>query len=142
MRDIFRLNINRRAKVAQCKENSVGKDQTRDKVMLGTLKGWTLERDNGRNRNVTRGTRTEPYRKMAGLEIAKRIVGSSDSIRPDKDWNLWRGRPLPKMEKETTSRGRTGNTEAPASSEDVRWMNVKSECDTTLDHGIIRDEQS
>jgi hypothetical protein len=67
--------------------------------MLGTSKGWTLERDNGRNRNVTRGPRIEPYRKMTGLEMAKRIVRSSDSLRPDKDWNLWRGRSPPKWKK-------------------------------------------
>jgi hypothetical protein len=38
----------------------------------------------------------------------------------------------------------TGYTKARASSKRVnwRWMNVKSERDTTLDHGIIRDEQS
>jgi hypothetical protein len=52
-----------------------------------------------RNRNVTRGTRIEPYRKMTGLEIAKRTVRSSDSLRPDKDRNLWRGRPPPKQKK-------------------------------------------
>jgi hypothetical protein len=38
--------------------------------------------------------------KIARLEIAKRIVGSSDSLRPDKDWNLWRGRPSPKRKKD------------------------------------------
>jgi hypothetical protein len=85
MRDIFRPNTTRRAKVAQRKENSIGKNCTRHKVMLGTSKGWTLERDNGHNHTVTRGTRIEPYRKMTRLEIAKRIVGSSDSLRPDKD---------------------------------------------------------
>jgi hypothetical protein len=99
LRDIFRPNTTRHAKVAQCKENPVKKDRTRDKVMLGTSKGWTLEIDNGRNCNVTRGTGIEPYRKMTGLEIAKRIVGSSDSLKPDKDWNLWRGRPPPKRKK-------------------------------------------
>jgi hypothetical protein len=71
MRDIFRLNTTRRAKVAPRKENSVRRDCTRNKVMLGPSKGWMLERDNGHNRNVTRGTRFEPYRKMTGLEIAK-----------------------------------------------------------------------
>jgi hypothetical protein len=48
-------------------------------------------------------------------------------------------------EKGKTARvGGTGNTEAPASPKRVnwRWMNVKSESDTTQDHGIIRDEQS
>jgi hypothetical protein len=80
MRDIFRPNTTRCAKVAWRKENSVGRDHTRDKVMLGTSKEWMLERDNGRNRNITRGTRIEPYRKMTGLEIARRIVRSSDSL--------------------------------------------------------------
>jgi hypothetical protein len=47
-------------------------------------------------------------------------------------------------EKETARRGGTGNIEAPASQARVNEdrMNVKSDCDTTLDHGIIRDEQS
>jgi hypothetical protein len=99
MRDIFRPNTTRRAKVARHKENC-WKDHTRDKVMLGTSKGWTLERDNWRNYNLIRGTRTEPYRKMTGLEIAKQIVGSADSLRPDKDWTLWRGRPPQKRKKE------------------------------------------
>jgi hypothetical protein len=50
-----------------------------------------------------------------------------------------------KMKKRKMARvGGTGNTEAPVSPKRVnwRWMNVKSESDTTLDHGIIRDEQS
>jgi hypothetical protein len=34
-------NMTRRAKVARRKENSVGKDRTRDKVMLRTSKGTT-----------------------------------------------------------------------------------------------------
>jgi hypothetical protein len=37
--------------------------------------------------------------KIARLEIAKRIVGSSDSLRTDKDWTLWRGQPPPKRKK-------------------------------------------
>jgi hypothetical protein len=77
MRDIFRPNTTRHAKVARHKENSIRRNRTRNKVMLGTAKGWTLERDNVRNRNVTRGTRIESYRKMIGLEIVKRIVRSS-----------------------------------------------------------------
>jgi hypothetical protein len=71
MRDIFRPNTTRHAKVAQRKENSIGKDHTRDKVMLGTSKGWMLERENRHNHNLIRGTRIEPNRKMTGLEIAK-----------------------------------------------------------------------
>jgi hypothetical protein len=47
-------------------------------------------------------------------------------------------------EKETARRGGTGNIEAPASrarvNEDRR--DGKSECDTMLEHGIIRDEQA
>jgi hypothetical protein len=42
MRDIFRPNTTRRAKVARRKENSVGKDRTRDKVMLRSPKGGTF----------------------------------------------------------------------------------------------------
>jgi hypothetical protein len=99
MRDILRLNTTRRAKVARCKENSVEKNRTRDKVMLGTLKGWTLGRDNRRNCNVTRGTRIEPYRKMTGHETAKRITESPVPSQNIKNWTLWRGRPPPKRKK-------------------------------------------
>jgi hypothetical protein len=52
--------------------------------------------------------------------------------------------PLQNGKKETLSRGGAGKLEAPASRARVNEgrMDVKSECDTTLDHGIIRDEQS
>jgi hypothetical protein len=40
------------------------------------------------------------YRKTTGLEIEKRIVGSHISLRQDKDWTLWRGRPPPKRKKQ------------------------------------------
>jgi hypothetical protein len=42
-------------------------------------------------------------------------------------------------EKGTMDRGGTGNIEVPAS---PARMNLKSECDTMLDRGIIRDDQS
>jgi hypothetical protein len=57
-----RTRTTHRAKVARRKENSFGRDRTRDEVILGTSKGWTFRRDNGRNRNVTRETRIKPYR--------------------------------------------------------------------------------
>jgi hypothetical protein len=41
MRDIFRPNTTRRAKVARCKENAIGKVRARDNVVRGTQKGWT-----------------------------------------------------------------------------------------------------
>jgi hypothetical protein len=44
MRDIFRPNATRRAKVARRKENSVGKDRTSDKVMLRSPKGGTFRK--------------------------------------------------------------------------------------------------
>jgi hypothetical protein len=52
--------------------------------------------------------------------------------------------PSKKKKRKTARVGGTGNTEAPASSKRMnwRWMNVKSESDTMLDHGIIRDKQS
>jgi hypothetical protein len=74
MRDIFRQNTTRRATVAQHKEDSVRRNHIKDKVILGTSKGWTFGRDNRHNHNVTRGTRIEAYGKMTGHEIAKRII--------------------------------------------------------------------
>jgi hypothetical protein len=103
MRDIFRPNMTRRAKVARQQENSVRRDPTRDKLMLGTSKGWALRRDNGCNRNVTRGIRIEAYEKTTGLQIEKRVVGSHISLGQDKDWTLWRGRPSLKREKKWNS---------------------------------------
>jgi hypothetical protein len=49
-----------------------------------------------------------------------------------------------KIEKKTSDWGGAGKLEAPASRARVNEdrMNVKSECDTTLDHGIARDKQS
>jgi hypothetical protein len=47
------------AKMAWRKENFVRRDRSRDKMMLGTSKGWALGRDNGRNCSVTRGIRIE-----------------------------------------------------------------------------------
>jgi hypothetical protein len=48
------------------------------------------------------------------------------------------------MEKETTSRGGTGNTEVPASPErvNVRWMRVTSECETTGSSGKLTGNHS
>jgi hypothetical protein len=67
--------------------------------MLETLKGWALGRDNGRNRNVTRGTRIEPYRKMTGHEMVKQITESPVPSQNVKTWTLWRGRPPPKRKR-------------------------------------------
>jgi hypothetical protein len=67
--------------------------------MLGTSKGWTLGRDNGRNRNVTRGTRIEPYRKMTGHETAMRITESPVPSQNIKNWTLWRGGHSPKRKR-------------------------------------------
>jgi hypothetical protein len=92
-RDICRPNIAHRAKVARRKENSVGKNCTRDEVMLRILKGWMLRRDTGINRNVTRGTRIKPYRKMTRHETVKRITESPVPSQNIKNWTLWRGRP-------------------------------------------------
>jgi hypothetical protein len=106
MRDTFRPNTTRRTKVARQQETSVGKNRTKNKVMLRTSKGWTLGRGNGRNRNVTSGIRIEAYEKTTGLEIEKRIVGPHISLRHDKDWTLWRGRPPPKRKKGNAQYGR------------------------------------
>jgi hypothetical protein len=58
----------------------------------------------------SRGNFDMNFTKTARLEIAKRIVGFSDSLRPDKDWNLWRGRPPPKRKKNGIAYGGgTGN---------------------------------
>ena len=49
-----------------------------------------------------------------------------------------------KTKKETSSRGGTGNVEVPASPErvNVRWMNVRSECDTTGSSGTLAGNRS
>ena len=49
-----------------------------------------------------------------------------------------------KTKKETSSRGGTGNVEVPASPErvNVRWMNVRSECDTTGSSGMLAGNRS
>jgi hypothetical protein len=80
--------------------------------MLGTSKGGTLGRDNGRNRNVTRRTRIEPYRKMTGHEIAKQFFCR---ITTGQALDLVEGSTPSKTEKETANRGGTGNVEATAS---------------------------
>jgi hypothetical protein len=147
--DIFRPNTTRRAKMARRKENSVGRDSTKDKVMLRSPKGGTFGkrlwkgpecntgiRDRGLRQNLQGrykvkdlGSRQPRYvknpdlkkvqvkstgnfdmnlTKAARMEIAKRIVGSSDNLRPDKDWNLWRGRPPPKQKKDGIAQRRNG----------------------------------
>jgi hypothetical protein len=58
--------------------------------------------------------------------------------------NLDTEAPSKTKKEETSSRGGAGKLQAPASRTRVNEdkMDVKSECDTTLDHGIIQDEQS
>jgi hypothetical protein len=46
MRDIFRPNTTRRAKVALCKENAIGKVRARDNVVRGTQKNGLPDGDN------------------------------------------------------------------------------------------------
>jgi hypothetical protein len=87
-----RTRTTHRAKVARRKENSIGRDRRRDKMMLGTSKGWALGRDNGRNHNVTRGTRNE----MTGHETAKRIIEPPVPSQNIENRTPWRGRPPPK----------------------------------------------
>jgi hypothetical protein len=124
MRDIFRPNTTHHAKVARRKENSVGRDRTRDKVMLRTPKGWTprwrkLMRQEGneetRNRDfedqLLLGSKwkfNKTLRRGNGLEIAKEINTSPVLLQRRKHWNLWRGRPLPKQKKETARMGGNG----------------------------------
>jgi hypothetical protein len=101
-----RTRTTHRAKVARHKKNSVGRDRTRDKVLLRTSKGWTLGRDNGRNHNVTRGTRIEAYGKMTGHETAKRIIEPPIPSQNIENWTPWRGRPPPKRKKGNAQYGR------------------------------------
>jgi hypothetical protein len=105
-RNIFRQNMTRRATLARRKENSVGRDRSRDKMMLGTSKGWALGRDNRCNHNVTRGTRIEAYKKMTGQETAKRIIEPHVPSQNFENWTPWRGRPPPKQKKGNDLYGR------------------------------------
>jgi hypothetical protein len=80
-RDIFRERLAvarrrtaRRSKVTRRKENSIGRNCTREKVVLGNSKVWTLgERQRGQQQ-CNRGTRIETYRKTTGHETEKRIA--------------------------------------------------------------------
>jgi hypothetical protein len=58
-----------------------------------------LERDNGCNHNVTRGTRIEPYRQMTRHETTKQITESPVPSHNIKNWNLWRCQPPPKWKR-------------------------------------------
>jgi hypothetical protein len=149
MRDIFRPNMTSRACVTRRKVDFVNNYSTRVNADQETWKGRTRIKDIGGRRPLfqkesvptkdaivwckseqqshlgRRGTRKMIFYKIVGRKIAKQIAGSSVGLQQDKDWTLWRGRPPPKWKKkETSSRGGTGNTEAPASPERV------NECET------------
>jgi hypothetical protein len=117
MRDIFRPNTTRRAKVARCKENA--------NVMLRTSKGWTgwtprwrqLMRQEGNKETRKRGFEDQlllgskwkfnkTLRRGNGLEIAKEINTSPVLLQRRKHWNLWRGRPPSKTKKGNSPYGR------------------------------------
>jgi hypothetical protein len=46
------------------------------------------------------------YKKVTGLEIAKRIARCTVRLQRMKDWTLWRGRPSPKRKKRRLKRNR------------------------------------
>jgi hypothetical protein len=149
MRNIFRPNTTRRARVARCKENAIGKVRARDNVVRGTQKGWTprwrqLMGQEGtketRNRDFedqlrlgSKMTSNGSYRKAIGLEISKRAAGTSTGLPKMKNCTLWRGRPPSKTEKKETSLWEEPVVEAQASlaRRNEGRMNVKRECETT-----------
>jgi hypothetical protein len=105
-RDIFRERqaVARRrtagsAKVARRKENNVGRNCTREKLVLKTSKGWTLGKRQRVQQQCNRGTRIETYRKTTGRETVKRITESPVPSQNIKNWTLSRGRNPPKRKR-------------------------------------------
>jgi hypothetical protein len=100
--------------VAWRKGNVIGENRTREKVVQGTLKGWTLGRRQRGQHECNKwlrkwdlkevwlestGNFIETFRKTNGLEITKRIARSTVGMQKIKEWTLWRSRPPPKQKK-------------------------------------------
>jgi hypothetical protein len=148
MRDIFRPNTTRHAKVV-LRKGIARKNRIMDSLLRGTVTEQTSGRSRQPQQKCKEGIRKQDVRELLHNCGSRRNSTLLRYQRPPEhqtlDWTLWRCRPPPKRKRRKTARvGGTGNTEAPASPKTVnwRWMNVKSESDTTMDHGIIWDEQS
>jgi hypothetical protein len=117
--------MSHRAEVARQKENVVGRNRTRPMIEQATQIVGLLRKKLRTHHEGNRGTKDlgggQPryvkkpdlkkvqvkstgsfdmkFTKIARLEIVKRLIGSSVSLRQHKDWNLWRSRPPPKRKK-------------------------------------------
>jgi hypothetical protein len=99
-----------RAGVTRRKGHIVRKNQARDKVARGTPKGQTFRKKCQLKPESIKGIRIQGLKKQLylrskrtpgsifgktiGLEITKRITGSSVGLRKIRDWTLWRVGPL------------------------------------------------
>jgi hypothetical protein len=130
-KDVFRLNTTR-------KEITIRKDRTRDNMVQGTSKRQTSGKRRQLQRKCNEGIRNQDVEELLHNCGLRRNSTFLRYQRPPEqqtmDWTLWRCRPPPKRKKE----------KRPVLDEPVtqkHWP-PQSECDTTLDHGIIWDEQS
>jgi hypothetical protein len=135
MRDIFRQNTTRRASVARRKENSIGREGTKETRNRDFEDQLRLESKS----NVTRPSGEEmdwkSQRKLTHLlSYCKELnIGHCGGVDP-----------LQNGKRGIAHGGGTGNTEAPASPErlNVRWMRVTSECETTGSSGKLTGNRS
>jgi hypothetical protein len=96
-------------------DRGLKKWQTKNKVVQGTLEGRKCEksrrtrpecnsgiRDRGAKQHLrlkTRKTFYDAIELTLGLEIAKRVVGTSVRLQELGDWLLWKCRPPPKRKR-------------------------------------------
>jgi hypothetical protein len=102
-------------------------------MVLGTSKGWALGRDNGRNHNVTRGTRIEAYKKNDRTGDREANYRTSCPIRKHRELDTMEGSTPSKTKKGKRPVWEEPVVEVPASLARMneRRMKVTNECDTT-----------